>query len=258
MITRRIPLLAVATVAVVLSGCSSSSTPKESAQTTAPASTPAAPVATAPKASAVAPRAVEPRRAPAPRAAAPVAPEPVAAPAAPAAPTSGVLDVTVDVPGAKVFIDRQYVGEAPLKGVPVAPGSHRLNVSAEGLDGISQSFEMDTAPKSLTVRLREVRLNASLPVVHKHRLGSCTGTLIATARGVRYDTTRKDDAFSVSLLEIDTLEVDYLAKNLRLKVKGGKQFDFTDPNGKADNLFVFQRDVDKARQRLKAGDTAAE
>jgi hypothetical protein len=52
-------------------------------------------------------------------------------------------------------------------------------------------------------------------------------------------------------------QVDYLEKNLKVKIKGGKQYNFTDPMGNADNLFVFQRDVDKARQRLLKGDQPA-
>ena len=51
--------------------------------------------------------------------------------------------------------------------------------------------------------------------------------------------------------------MDYLEKNLKVKIKGGKQFNFTDPNGNADTLFVFQRDVEKARQRLLKGEAPA-
>ena len=52
-------------------------------------------------------------------------------------------------------------------------------------------------------------------------------------------------------------EVDYLEKNLRIKPRQGKRYDFTDPQGNADPLFVFHRDVDKARARLKKGDPPA-
>ena len=51
--------------------------------------------------------------------------------------------------------------------------------------------------------------------------------------------------------------MDYLQKNLRVKLRGGKQYNFTDPDGNADRLFVFHRDVDKARERLAKGDTPA-
>ena len=51
--------------------------------------------------------------------------------------------------------------------------------------------------------------------------------------------------------------MDYLEKNLRVKQKGGKTWNFTDKNAaNADALFVFHRDVEAARQetggRLRA------
>ena len=51
--------------------------------------------------------------------------------------------------------------------------------------------------------------------------------------------------------------MDYQDKNLRVKVRKGKQYNFTDPDGNSDRLFVFHRDVDAARQRLARGDQAA-
>ena len=68
---------------------------------------------------------------------------------------------------------------------------------------------------------------------------------------------RVADRWSISRTELDQFAVDYLDKNLKIKIKGGKQYNFTDPDGNADRLFVFQRDVDKARQRLGKGDQPA-
>jgi hypothetical protein len=48
--------------------------------------------------------------------------------------------------------------------------------------------------------------------------------------------------------------VDYQETNLKIRIRKGKQYTFTDPDGNADRLFVFQRDVDKVRQRLAKGD----
>jgi hypothetical protein len=95
-----------------------------------------------------------------------------------------------------------------------------------------------------------VRLDASLAVVHKHRIGSCEGRLVATADGIRYETADKDDGFNAPLGQMETFQVDYQARNLRIKLRTGRQFNFTDPDGNADRLFVFHRDVEKARQRL--------
>jgi len=168
------------------------------------------------------------------------------------------LQVDVDVPDAQVFVDRVFIGKAPLTTTDVKPGSHRLNVSATGYEGVAQSIDVKPGAQQVTVKLREVRLDAGLDVIHKHRMGSCKGKLIATPQGMRYDSSDKDDAFRTGLLDLDTFEVDYLKKNLRIKLKSGKSYDFTDPDGNADRLFVFHRDVDKARERLKKGDPPAQ
>ncbi len=167
------------------------------------------------------------------------------------------LRIDSDVPGAQVFIDRQFVGAAPVTTSEVKPGTHQINVSAAGYDGYAQSIDVSPGPREIMVRFKEVRLDTKAEVVHKHGIGSCRGTLVATAQGLRYDTTNKGDAFAVPLANLEVFQIDYLEKNLKVKIKGGKQYNFTDPEGNADHLFVFQRDVDKARQRLLKGDQAA-
>ena len=174
-----------------------------------------------------------------------------------AEPELGTLRIESDVPGAQVFIDRQFVGTVPVTAENVKPGTHQLNVSAQGFSGIARSIDVEPGPREVMIRFREVRLDAKAAVVHKHRLGSCTGQLVATPQGLKYETTDKDDAFSVSLADLEAFQVDYQEKNLRVKVRRGKQYNFTDPDGNADRLFVFHRDVDAARQRLAKGDQAA-
>jgi hypothetical protein len=223
--------------------------------TTAPAPVPRrAPPASEP-APAPAPAApsVTNRRAPKPSA----APAPAAPPVA-AAPETATLHFTSDVPGAQIFIDRQFVGATPVTAEHVTPGSHQVNASVEGFDGIAETIDVEPGPREIPFRFREIRLDARLAVVHKHRFGSCTGQLSATARGLRYDTSNSDDAFNVALADIESIDVDYLQKNLRVKLRTGRQYNFTDPDGNADRLFVFQRDVEKARQRLARGDQPVE
>lgn len=220
--------------------------PKAPAATAAPAAPrPAAPQPAAPAAEkpAAAPRSASraPAREPAP------APEPAPA----EAPIElGTLRIETDVPGAQVFIDRQFVGTTPLTANNVKPGTHQLNLTAAGFDGIAQTIDVEPGPRDLTFRFREVRLDAALAVVHKHRIGSCEGRLVATADGIRYETTNKEDGFSAPLADMETFQVDYQARNLRIKVRKGRQFNFTDPDDNADRLFVFHRDVERARQRL--------
>ena len=220
-------------------------------------------VATAP-ASAPAPRTPDPE---------PVVPEPEPRPTAPtvaaapvvetpplvaeAPPVVGTLRIDSDVPGAQVFLDRQFVGAAPVVAENVAPGSHQLNVSAQGFDSVATAIDVVPGERQIVVKLREVRLDSSLDVIHKHRFGSCSGRLVATPQGLRYETSNESDGFMTALLDLETFEIDYLDKNLRLKLAKGRQFDFTDPEGDADRLFVFHRDVEKARERLSRGDRPA-
>jgi hypothetical protein len=212
----------------------------------------------APNASTPAPEPEAPRRS-SRRAAAPkpdVAPAP--APAAPDAPADvATLRIDSDVPGAQVFIDREFIGQAPVTARNVRPGSHRINVSAQGYEGVADTIDVTPGTREITIRLKDIRLDAKLDVVHKHRMGSCKGHLTATPQGIRYETADKDDGFRAALLDMETFEVDYLKKNLRVKLRNGRQYDFTDPEGNADRLFVFHRDVAKAADRLRKGDTPA-
>ena len=214
-----------------------SSTPVESDVATAPPAgvspapvePPAAPGAPVPE------PARESRRA----AAAPTAStEPAAAaePVAEAAPTVGTLRIESDVPGAQVFIDRQFVGTAPVTAENVKPGTHQLNVSAEGFDGVARTIEVEAGPRDLMVRFREVRLDsrvgggAQAPdgVVHRARW-SPRRRACATRPPTR--TTSSPSSFA----DVETFDVDYTEKNLRVKVRKGKQYNFTDPDGNADS-----------------------
>ena len=227
---------------------------------TRPKPQPEAPAAVAPAPVVVPAPAPAPPPAPAeaPRVIRPAAPRTAAAPPPPEPPAPAVdivtLHVDSDVPGAQVFVDRQFIGAAPVTTSEVKPGMHQINVSAPGYDQYAQSIDLEPGTRDLMVRFKEVRLDLKAEVVHKHGIGSCRGTLMATPQGLRYDTTNKGDAFTVPLANLEVFQVDYLEKNLKVKIKGGKQYNFTDPMGNADALFVFQRDVDKARQRLLKGD----
>jgi hypothetical protein len=180
--------------------------------------------------------------------------EPAAEPA-PSAPTAGTLQVESDVPGASVFIDREFKGAAPVTIEGVAPGSHQLNVSAEGYQGHAETIEVSPGPATIKVRFKEVKLNETVNVVHRHTMGSCQGRLVADPQGLRYETSNKDDAFVMKHAEVEVFEVDYLKKNLRIKRRGGKTYNFT--NESADALFVFHKNVQAARARLAKEDAPA-
>ena len=189
------------------------------------------------------PKAVKPR----PRKEKPVE----AVPAPPPAPAGPTLIVDTDVAGASVFVDRKYLGTTPLRTTEVTPGAHQLNVSATGEEGIAQGIEIAaTGDTAVSLKFHEVRLNASVAVVHKHTMGSCEGRLTATPGGLTYDTANRKDAFSIPLKDLEVFEIDYLKKELKVKQRSGKTWNFTDRSDNADKLFVFHRDVAKAREKL--------
>jgi hypothetical protein len=177
-----------------------------------------------------------------------------AEPAPPSPPAGPTLVVESDVPGASVFVDRKFIGMTPLRTTDVPGGSHQLNASVTGAEGLAQTVEIaESGETTVTLKFKEVRLNASVAVVHKHSMGrSCEGRLVASPEGIRYDTANKNDAFAFSFSALETFEIDYLKKELKVKQKGGKTWNFTDRTENADKLFVFHRDVTKAREKLAA------
>jgi hypothetical protein len=201
-----------------------------------------------PKKTGGAPPAVTPKKA-APKKA---EPKP-AAPAPPAAPTLASLTLESDVPGASVFIDRAFVGNTPLTLDRLEPGTKRVQLTATGFDSVQKTITLDPGPNHISIRIKEVSLSAKTPVVHKHGIGSCDGTLVASLDGLQYVTTNKGDAFTLPYAQLETFSVDYLQKNLRVKQRGGKTWNFTNKAGNADPLFVFHRDVEAARKKLSDG-----
>jgi hypothetical protein len=173
-------------------------------------------------------------------------PRPRTEPRAEAAATT--LRVDADVPGANVFLDRKFLGTTPVETRDFEPGPHRLNVSAEGYEMYGESVELTAGPNEVVVKFKEVRLDERVDVVHKHGVGSCRGRLVATTAGLRFEAEKAGDSFEAPLPSLEPLHIDYLNRNLRVKQKGGKTWNFTADS--ADALLVFQKAVEKAREKL--------
>jgi hypothetical protein len=205
--------------------------------------------APAPKAPPPPPRA---RTTPAPR----PTPSAPAAPAARATPrpeprpeaVATVLRVDSDVPGANVFLDRKFLGTTPVETRDFEPGTHRINASADGYDMFGETIDLEAGENTLTIRFKEVRLDERVDVVHKHGVGSCRGRLVATTAGLRFESEKAGDSFEAPFASLEPLQVDYLNRNLRVKQRGGKTWNFTADS--ADALLAFQKAVEKARARL--------
>ena len=84
--------------------------------------------------------------------------------------------------------------------------------------------------------------------------GRSTQSPRTTSSIVTHMASNKGDAFNLAYAEVESFVVDYLEKNLRVKQKGGKTWNFTDKAAaNADALFVFHRDVEAARTKLADG-----
>ena len=153
------------------------------------------------------------------------------APKADTTPTTGTLVLESDTPDTTVFIDRKFLGTAPQTLRDLAPGDHQLIFSPTGHDSIRMTVEVEPGTRTIVARFKEVQLNEAVEVVHKHAFGSCRGTLKASPNGLTYDTKNTEDVFTVPLMNPEIFSVNYVEKNLKVKLKGGKTYTFAEPDG---------------------------
>lgn len=160
----------------------------------------------------------------------------------------GSIVVESDVPGAIVFLDRAFQGNTPVTIPDLTPGEYRLTVSAEGHEVQRRRVEVARAPVAVRVDFDDPTADfaAEVAVVHKHRFGSCAGTLVAGPEGFDYRTEHRD-AFRLAFDQVERFEVDYVQNNLRLKVRGGRTYNFESPDEDLEALFVFHREVSAFR-----------
>lgn len=161
----------------------------------------------------------------------------------------GSIVLESDVAGAIVFLDRAFKGNTPLTIADLSPGEYTLTVSAEGHEVVNRRIEVGRAPVPVRIDFGDpvAEFEGAVSVVHKHRFGSCQGVLAATAGGFEYRTEHKD-AFRLPFAQVERFEFDYLRNNLRLKVQGGRTYNFESPSEDLDGLFVFHRDVTAFRE----------
>jgi hypothetical protein len=126
-------------------------------------------------------------------------------------------------------------------------------MSAAGYEGIAETIDVAAGSHTISIKFKEIRLDEATPVRHKHGMGSCSGTLRATPQGLTFDATDKGDAFTAPLTSLEVFEIDYLQKNLRVKIRGGKTYNFEHPEANVDRLYQFHQVVEKVRQRLISG-----
>ena len=170
-----------------------------------------------------------------------------------------------------MYLDDELLGEAPVTREDIPAGRHRVRVESVGhtpfeadvrvrggkraeveatLGLLSTSLRVESGHRDIRVSFKNVSLSESISVVHKHRMGSCEGSLFADNQGLRYQTANKSDAFSAPFASLEQFEIDYIEKNLKVKVRKGKNYNFTEKSGNADPLFVFHKNVQAFREKM--------
>jgi hypothetical protein len=154
------------------------------------------------------------------------------------------LNVQSDIPGATVFLDRQFKGTTPVTIEGVTAGEHQLTVSTDGYEMYAEKVTFTVGEHNVRIDFRQAvaDFNESIPVLHKHSFGKCEGVLTADANGIRYVTDHKD-SFAIPYGSLERFEVDYIKKNMNLKVNKGRNYNFTEQSGDADALFLFHKNV---------------
>jgi hypothetical protein len=166
----------------------------------------------------------------------------------------GILLVTVV---AVVSVWQNYPGRTPdTAATPpaatepaAAPAAPTIEEKPGAPEPAPKPAAPKTPPRSSTPAQAPApaRLDASVPVVHKHRFGDCEGTLRAAAGTLTYATTHAEDGFRIAFSEIDAFDLDAAENNLRVRRRGGRTWNFTTRGDTAPALAAFHREASRAR-----------
>jgi hypothetical protein len=137
--------------------------------------------------------------------------------------------------------DSASTAPAAAPGPGAAPGSP----TGEAAPDASQS---EPAPTPAPPAPAASRLDTRVSVVHKHRFGDCEGTLRAAAGALTYSTSHKEDGFQLPFDEIDTFDLAPDKKNLRIRRRGGRTWNFTTRGEAGLALAAFHKEA-SARRR---------
>lgn len=92
------------------------------------------------------------------------------------------------------------------------------------------------------------RLDATVSVVHKHRFGSCEGTLRAVPGTLTYTTTNRDDGFRLTMGELEEFDLEGDRPSLRIHKRAGRTWNFEPRGENSTSLVAFHREVERARR----------
>jgi len=161
--------------------------------------------------------------------------------------------VVQTVPGAQVIIDGRPYGQTGPNGrleISQAPaGDHTVEVVAKPY----QNFKEKVTLSPGRVLTMTPNLLASMPVEHKHTVGSCNGILIVGQGKVQYQASSGNDSFDYPLSWVEKagsadsgkgFYIDFAGVKHRLGIGGGKHYVFHTPAA-AEDLQIILRAMPK-------------
>lgn len=134
--------------------------------------------------------------------------------------------VVETLPGAQVSLDGRAAGQANSQGRlevdQLTPGQHAVQVALTGFQDYKQSVSL--LPGGSTTF--SAGLLYVIYVVHRHPVGSCSGTLIAGRGRIEYRATSGNHSFDQPSSEIKDLGPAHFENAFYIEMKGAKRFFF--------------------------------
>jgi hypothetical protein len=160
--------------------------------------------------------------------------------AAPAAPVLAPPKLVVQtVAGAQVIIDSQASGQTGSNGrleISQAPaGDHIVEVAVKPYETFKEKVTLSPGH----VLTLTPSLLASMPVEHKHVVGSCNGTLIVGQGRVEYRASIAKDSFDYPLTSVKKAGSADSGKGFYLEIAGAKRYVFHAPAAAEDLQIIL-------------------
>ena len=110
----------------------------------------------------------------------------------------------------------------------------------------SASPRHDSPRTVLPIQPPRVAPTDGVDAVHDHIFGHCTGQLVISDHGIRYET-HHEDAFAVSYSDLERFEVDAAEGRLLIMPRGGRTYHFTDRTRTSERLVALHAEVQHQR-----------
>ena len=148
------------------------------------------------------------------------------------------------VPGAQIDLDGRAVGQTDSKGrleiSPAPAGEHTVEVVAKPYDNFKGKVTLSAGNVStITPSLR-----ASMPVEHKHVVGSCNGILLVGLGRIQFIASAGKDSFDYPITAVKKAGSADSGKGFYLEITGAKRYVFHAPAA-AEDLQIVQNALPK-------------